>query len=256
MSNLNLKAPKQLINLAFLLSIFIFVQSSQSKELKLVTETLPPYQYFDDEGNLQGFSIDVVKALEKQVDMKFNIEVLPWARAYRKAREQKNIAIFSIIRTQLRENQFLWIGKLEDEELSFFSLKRKKITPIKTIEDLRQYDIAVTRDSAIDLYLSEKRFDSLLKVKNIEFAIKLLLNDRVDLIYANKVIVKQLMKINNQDFSKLEEEFEIPELNREIYIALNKDSDKELEIKLRNAYEQIRNNQSIEKMKVKWNIQK
>lgn len=256
MSNTNLKILKQLIYIACLLSIFFVIQSSQSKELKLVTEILPPYQYLDDQGNLQGFSIDVMKALEKQTDMKFSIEVLPWARAYRRARESKNIAIFSIIRTQLREEQFLWIGKLEDENLSFFSLKSKSIAPIKTFEDLRQYDIAVTRDSAIDLYLSEKKFNSLLKVKNIEFAIKLLLNDRVDLIYANKIIVKQLMKINNQDFSKLKEEFEIPELNREIYIALNKDSDKELEVKLRKAYERIRNDRSFAEIKDKWNLRR
>jgi hypothetical protein len=42
------------------------------------------------------------------------MEALPWARAYRVAKEQGNTIIFNIARTANREKQFKWIGKITE----------------------------------------------------------------------------------------------------------------------------------------------
>ena len=51
-------------------------------DVNVVTEILDPYQMYNDEGQLDGLSTDIVKALFKQANAKANIKVMPWPRAY------------------------------------------------------------------------------------------------------------------------------------------------------------------------------
>ena len=58
--------------------------SSIAKQL-VVTEILPPYQFYQENNVLSGFSVEVLEALFKITNDDADLKVLPWARAYRTA---------------------------------------------------------------------------------------------------------------------------------------------------------------------------
>ncbi|NJN47058.1 MAG: transporter substrate-binding domain-containing protein [Candidatus Competibacteraceae bacterium] len=73
--------------------------------LTLLTEELPPLNFTQD-GKLMGFSVDVVREIQRRVGNTDSIEVVPWARGYKAALERPNTVLFSTARTQEREPFF------------------------------------------------------------------------------------------------------------------------------------------------------
>ena len=49
------------------------------------TESYPPFQSLNPQGELVGFSIDVLHATQQYLDFDINIQIMPWNRAYKNA---------------------------------------------------------------------------------------------------------------------------------------------------------------------------
>ena len=96
-------------------------------KLKVVTEIIAPFQLQNDNGELTGFSVEIIQALFDEIDLQPNIIVMPWARAYDVAKNEPNVLIFSIARTPHREPMFHWIGNITHETFSFWG-ERSKFT--------------------------------------------------------------------------------------------------------------------------------
>ncbi len=82
-----------------LLSTFLITGTTYSQEIRVLTEHLPPYQIQMGENKIGGFSTEIVRAVLKEAKIRAKIEVYPWVRAYSIALEDKNILIFSIVRS-------------------------------------------------------------------------------------------------------------------------------------------------------------
>ena len=87
---------------------------------------------------------------------KYEIKWYPWARAYRIAQEEKNTAIFSIMRTKEREELFDWTCKILETNTWVYRLKKREDIKIEKIEDLKDYKIAVWRDDFRHQFLKKK----------------------------------------------------------------------------------------------------
>ena len=107
--------------------------SSIAKQL-VVTEILPPYQFYQVNNELSGFSVEVMEEIFKITGDDIDLQVLPWARAYQTALTQPNTLIFSLSRSLAREKLFIWGGKLMKEDIYAWGLKVKFQTPITHIK--------------------------------------------------------------------------------------------------------------------------
>ena len=95
----------------FLLAI-IHLTIHGSDKVQFVTEHYPPFQIQSEEGELSGFSVDVVKAMTSVSGLEAQMTVYPWARAYQFALTNENTIIFTISRTPDREDMFIWLGDI------------------------------------------------------------------------------------------------------------------------------------------------
>ena len=75
-------------------------QSAFCNELTVLTEDLPPLNYIDN-GVLVGPSVEIVREIIKRLGTKEQIQVYPWARAYKMALEEKNIVLFGMTYTEV-----------------------------------------------------------------------------------------------------------------------------------------------------------
>ena len=109
--------------LNFLSCIFLFLivvtstdliaQESKDQALKIrvLTEDTFPIQYLEN-GKILGPSTELVRSVLNEANIPYSIEILPWARAYNVALTQPNTMIYSLARTEQREDLFQWIGSV------------------------------------------------------------------------------------------------------------------------------------------------
>ena len=86
-----------------------------SDNVIIVTENYPPYNYQQNDQQL-GLPTDIVKMVMDASGLEYEIQFLPWTRAYNMPLEQDNVLIYTIIRTEERESLFHWVvflGKVE-----------------------------------------------------------------------------------------------------------------------------------------------
>eukprot|EP00828_Plagiopyla_frontata_P029713 TRINITY_DN38511_c0_g1_i1.p4 TRINITY_DN38511_c0_g1~~TRINITY_DN38511_c0_g1_i1.p4 ORF type:complete len:132 (-),score=43.09 TRINITY_DN38511_c0_g1_i1:62-457(-) len=93
---------------------------AQSADLRVVTEDWPPYNY-SEHGKVTGVVTEVVLAALDRSDLDYTVEVLPWARAYKLARTEPNVMIYSILKLDSRAPLFKWLklGNLSIEMYLF-----------------------------------------------------------------------------------------------------------------------------------------
>lgn len=163
--------------------VFFFASFSvQSQALRIITVVEPPASYLDSHGQLTGFSVEVVQAIQRSLNDKTKIEVMPEARAIHIARTQPNVLLFSFSKTEQREQEFYWIGQLVVKSWSAYALSSNSVQ-IKTLDQLRKVKaIGVVRGDIREEWLLEQDFNNLHPSVNHQQNIQRLRSGRLDLI--------------------------------------------------------------------------
>jgi len=225
-----------------LLTFFTHAQTSTKENITVVTEYYPPYSFLNDQGELKGCSVALVKELFKISQDDLNVQVMPWARAYKTAVSNKNTLIFSIVRNKIREKKFYWIGKIDQEKNIFWGLKSRYKEEKITDEEFYSSLIVTATDTSNYQILAAKGKNKLYQVTEITQGINMLLMQRVDLVVETKVGMKKRFDKEGFDFSLVKPVYELAELNYDLYIAMNINSDSEIEKRMSDAYQQLVDN--------------
>jgi polar amino acid transport system substrate-binding protein len=237
-----------------ILFLLLNVSSSIAKQL-VVTEILPPYQFYQENNVLSGFSVEVLEALFKITNDDTDLKVLPWARAYRTALNQPNTLIFSLSRTLSREKLFIWGGKLTTDDVYAWGLKDNFKTPTTHLEQLRKHKIAIANSTSTYQYFKQKKYPYIYEIVTQDQGLKMLLLNRVDIITGSKNTLKARAKKLNLDFSLLKIIIPITPVNLDLYFAFSLNSDAHIVRKYKEAYEKIIKNGTLAKLKKKWDVQ-
>ncbi|TWX46564.1 substrate-binding periplasmic protein [Colwellia hornerae] len=237
-----------------ILLFLIGITSSSNAEQLVVTEILPPYQFYQENNVLNGFSVEVMDEIFKITDDDIDLRVLPWARAYKTAINQANTLIFSLSRTLLREDSFIWGGKLMTEDVYAWGLKEKFQTPITNIKQLRKYKIAVTNSSSTAQHFQQQQYPYLHVLGSPEQSLQMLYINRVDIITGTKNTLTARASELNLDITKLKKMISLSAVNHDLYFAFSLNSDEEIVTKYMDAYKTIKNNGILDKLKNKWQV--
>jgi polar amino acid transport system substrate-binding protein len=129
-----------------------------AEELTVVTEEWPPYNY-TEEGRIIGVVTEVVRAVLEKTDLKWEIQMFPWARAYKMAQMQENVMIYTIFKLPNREHLFKWI-KIEglSTQMYLYSPSSRPDIQIACLEDAKKYKTGVTRETSTHHFLISKGF--------------------------------------------------------------------------------------------------
>ncbi|MFK7826302.1 MAG: substrate-binding periplasmic protein [Oligoflexales bacterium] len=212
------------------------------KSLRIMTEEWPPFQ-FKEQDKLTGAHIELMEIVLKNLNIgksKKDIEMLPWARAYRAVQEDNNTVLFSMARHSSREDLFSWVGPLYGSQVALFSSTDKNIK-INSMKELSKYKIAALRDDAGYKRLkSENVPDSNIKIiHKKEQAFDLLEKGRVDLWAIGEVAAIGLMKQYKKDRSKYKKVMEISNSVGN-WIAFNKKTPKEIVTRFQKEVEKLK----------------
>jgi polar amino acid transport system substrate-binding protein len=124
-------------------------QAASAEDLTYITEQYPPYN-FQNEGRLQGISIDLLEMVWERLGVSLNrsvVELLPWTVGYQRTLNEKNTVLFGTARLPEREQLFKWAGPIGSIRNVLLAKKDKNIS-ITTIEDLKRYKIGAIKDTS------------------------------------------------------------------------------------------------------------
>ena len=163
-----------------------------------------------------GFATEKVRVIMERADIDYEIEMLPWKRAYLLAQTQANTCVYSTTRVPERESVFKWIGPTHENDWTLFG-RADRDYRITSIEDARKYRIGA--------YNGDVRSDALIAqgfiVDTVQDKLanpRKLLVDRIDL-WASSVRVGSAIVAENGWSTQI-----VPVLTfkrTELYLACN-----------------------------------
>lgn len=222
-----------------------------SNELVIMTENWPPLNYVKNE-QLEGPAVDIVKEIQRKLNEKSAILVLPWKRSYSYILERKNTILFSMVYSQKRKDKFKWVGPIAQKRYSLYSKKDFNHT-ILSLDDAQPFIIGVQRGGFSEEFLEEKGFIHLAKANYASQNIQKLIRSRFDLLFESHstylTSIKQ-SKIKENDFKEV---FVVKKSL--MYIAFNKETDDNIVLQWQNAYDELYENGTIKKIYQKYDAE-
>jgi polar amino acid transport system substrate-binding protein len=238
----------------FLIMISVFLITGQSvlcEELTILTENLPPLN-FVEKGVLVGPSVEIVKEIQKRVGSQEQIQVYPWARAYKMALEDKNVILFGMTYTKVRENKFKWVGPLATKR-DILIAKKGSGFKINRLEDAKKVNrIGTLRDDTRERLLKSHGFTNLEPVSDEQLNAKKLALGRINL-WAYKIPgLRKVCDLAGVDYNEFEEVYHLREID--LMIAFSKKTSDSIVQKWGNAFNEMSADGTIMKIRKKWNI--
>jgi polar amino acid transport system substrate-binding protein len=226
-------------------------QSIMSAELTILTENLPPLNYLDN-GILVGPSVEIVKEIQKRVGSQEQIQVYPWARAYKMALEKENVILFGMTYTEVRKDKFKWVGPLATKR-DILVAKKDSGIKIKSLEDAKKVkSIGTLLDDTRGRLLERNGFSNLEPVSDEQLNAKKLAIGRIDL-WAYKIPgLRTVCDLAGVDYTEFEEVYHLREID--LMIAFSKKTSDSIVQEWRDAFNEMSADGAIMKIRKKWNM--
>jgi len=225
--------------LLVVLTTLLFAFFSSAQTITAYTEDLAPYQFKNYRGQYTGYSVELVNALFKQANINGKIRMVPWVRAYNSAIKEKNVLIFSMVRTPEREEMFHWIGEVDKLEYYFYRLSTRDDIQITDFKQAKKYRIGTGANSFEYEKLTYLGFPYVVSTPRYDQLISMLKANRYDLFFSAGRTFKGMLKKSNSSPDLFEAAYQIKHINQRMFIGMSKSSDPALVKQLQQAYKKI-----------------
>lgn len=184
------------ILISFMLLIFSHAVMGEDKVMRLAYADYKPYSFFDENGQVVGFEIDILtEALQQRMGIKISHEILPWNRVQRLV-EKGEVDAFIATLTDKRKS-YAMPSDVAITHFVFSAFVRKNHQSIDmqkqyTIEELKQFKIGAIMGNG----WVEKNFSShdVYYIRDMDLLVKFLLGKRVDMIVDNTYFTRHYLK--------------------------------------------------------------
>ena len=214
--------------------------TNAADKVRIITCECPPLSYKVN-NRAEGPGVDIVRNIQKKLNIDEKINVWPWARGYLTVRQKPNTVLFSTARTPQRENLFKWVGPMAEKKYVFHAKKGSKIK-INNLEDAKKYKIGVHRSSNNEQFLVSNGFKILSSVTIEKQNLLKLNSDRIDLWYTDSATSSILMARNSLEGS-VEELYVVQKA--QLYYAFNINTSDRIVNKWQEALDALRQEGTI-----------
>jgi polar amino acid transport system substrate-binding protein len=152
--------------------------------INLLTEEYAPYN-FTRNGEISGASVEQVRLIMKAIDVPYNLEILPWARAFSRAETETDSCVFTTGHDDERDRRFKWIEPLLIDKMVMVRKAGSGIDPL-TIEAAKRFTIGTQRDDFSYSFLTANGFPKIDLAADLEATLRKLLNNRIDLMMTSE----------------------------------------------------------------------
>lgn len=224
-----------------------------AQDLSLYCEEDRPLQFYNAQGKLTGFTIDVVEEIQKRLSTKFPIQVVPWARGVEMLNRNPNTLLFTMARTPERENLYQWIGPITYVKYELFA-KADSDIKINSLDDAKKLKlIGVYRNDIRDQTLTRLGFTNLDRAASNISSFKKLMVGRVTVYADSKLGVAGVAKAAGYQESDVKPVFHL--FDSPLYIAVSRDTNKNVVSKWNDILDEMKKDKSFQRLQKKYNIE-
>ncbi len=207
-----------------------------ASDFTIMTEEYPPFNYTED-GKLTGLATEVLLEVAKKVGHPVDIEVLPWARAYGTIQKKEGQILYSMTRTEAREDLFKWVGPVATNKWVMFAKKGSGLS-VGSLDDAKKVKaIGTYKDDAAETFLKEQGFANLDSVIDDEQNVPKLMAGRIQLWIVGEL--QGIYKAKGKGVSdQLEKVLDVKDT--QLYIAFSKNTPDEVIVKWQAAMDEMK----------------
>lgn len=217
------------------------VAASDIEDLRIFTEDVPPYGYFD-KGVHKGLSVDLLLAILERANIpkkRADIITVPWSRGYAETLRRKNTMLFTATRTPEREHLFKWVGPIGMHQQVFIARKKAGISDFDP-KDINKYSYGVVRQTSAEqrLLAAGAKPDNIIHITSQRNAAQMLARGRVDICVLDQLVAFWLFQelgFDEADFVVIHNFKTLP-----LYYALNIETDDSLVANMQAALDALR----------------
>lgn len=186
-------------------------------ELQLYTEENPPLNFTRD-GQLTGFSTEVVTSMAVRAGDTVQIQSAPWTRGYAKAQSTANVGIFTMARTAERAPAFQWVGPISLSQNRFYTRKGSGLR-IDTMAEAQAKLLVLPREWYTYQYLVDQGFSNIYTVPTAERMMQMFHHGRGDLLAVSDIGLPALLALAGMTPDQLEPQLVF--MQHESYLAFS-----------------------------------
>jgi len=198
-----------------------FMQSPDAPEiLQIYTEQYPPLSFRNSFGQITGFGTDVVNEIMKRNHSFCEIKLSLWSNGYELALNNPNFCLFTMDRTELREELFNWVGPIGTNTTYFYTKAGSGIS-ITTLDEARSLNAVGTVSSWFsDQYLRENGFTNLVSDSDPAVMVEKLMSGQIDAAVCTDVTFPDILKASGYQYNEVNPAFVL--MSSDYYIAFSK----------------------------------
>ncbi|NVK24703.1 MAG: transporter substrate-binding domain-containing protein [Gammaproteobacteria bacterium] len=152
-------------------------------ELRFITVDESPANFVNAQGELVGYSVDIIKRLQTRLDITKNIEVMPEARAMHTVKNKPDVVMFSITRTPERESRFHWLAHVLTKRWILYSKYDANFDNSSLDTLLDNLTVGVIRGDIREQWMKANYPGRSVGLLNYYNGVEMLLKGRIDLLF-------------------------------------------------------------------------
>lgn len=222
----------------------------QAQSMAIYCEEDRPLQFYDQDRQLTGLSIEVLHEIQLRVGNKDKVQVVPWSRGMDKLNNDPNTILLTMARTPEREALYQWIGPITSVEYMLYGKANSNIK-ISSLEDAKKIKlIGVYRDDIRDQTLTRLGFKNLDRASSNISSFKKLMIGRVDVYADSKMGVESVAIASGYKVRDVKPIF--PLFKSRLYFGVSKSTDPHIVAQWNQALDEMKMDKSFLKIQRKY----
>lgn len=240
---------KQILVMSIVFSIVLFcfqsnlVIADPLQEIKFMTEDFKPFNMQLEGEDPSGIAVDLLLLMMKKANAPIkaaDIKKLPWKRGYMLIQRDEGTALFSMARTEERENLFKWVGPFAHTKTGAVGLKKNKIK-ITQMEDLKKYKMGVIGGDIGEM-LARKKIgipdENIQIVFDVKSNLLKLQKGRIHFFMYEFNAADVQIRAHGMDTGDFEKSYAV--IDAQLYFAFHRNTDDSIITRLQNALDEIK----------------
>lgn len=218
--------------------------------LQVYTEQYPPLTFRNSFGEITGFGTDIVQEIMKRNQVYADIRLTFWSIGYELALYNPNVCLFTMDRTDIREDLFQWVGPIGTNTTWLYTKAGSGVV-IKSLDDARNLSAVGTVSSWFSTqYLQELGFTNLVSDRDPAVMAGKLMNGEIDAFVCSDVTFPDILKEAEYQYNDVVPAFSL--MSSDYYIAFSKNTAATIVNQWQSALESLKEDGTYEAIRNKW----
>lgn len=187
---------------------------------QVYTEDYPPLTFINSYGQVSGYGSDIVFEIMKRNGLFPDVKLSTWSNGYELALNNPNFILYTMDRTEIRENLFQWVGPI-GTNATFFYTRADSGIEINSIADAMGLSAVGTVNSWYsDQVLREMGFTNLVSESSPAAMTNKLMEGKIDAFVCSGVTFPTILSAQGYAYHEVRESFTL--MSSDFYIAISR----------------------------------